>query len=201
MRTGIFGGTFNPPHKGHRTALEAFIKSASLEKVLVIPTYLPPHKSRPDKWADFEERLEMCALAFSDIETECEIVFSDIEKKLFEKTGEKSYTHITLKELLENGEDEVYLFVGTDMFLTLDKWVNSAFILQNAHICVMARGSNEDVEILKFKKELEENFPTRGILLICEDALPASSTEIRGGAFSLVDEKVRSYIINRGLYT
>ncbi len=198
MKTGIFGGTFNPPHKGHRRALEAFIKEAELERVLVIPTYIPPHKNQGDKWAEFDDRMAMCTLAFDGIEG---VVFSDIEKRLFEKNGGKSYTHLTLKELFLEGEEELSLFVGTDMFLTLDTWREAEYILKNAEICVMARGEENDGDILNFKKKLEEQFEVKKITVINDEALAASSTDVRGGAYTLLDSKTRSYIKKRGLYS
>ena len=201
MRTGIFGGTFNPPHLGHKKALEAFIKSAELERVLIIPTYTPPHKTRPEKWAGFDERIEMCSLTFSDMGNECEIVFSDIEKRLFEATGEKSYTHLTLKKLFEDGERDLWMFVGTDMFLTLDSWVESAYILENTSICVMAREVGDEKKILRCKKRLEKIFKTKSIRIINDTPCPVSSTEIRNGGSELLDEKTLSYIKARGLYT
>ncbi len=200
MRVGIFGGTFNPAHNGHRRALEAFIQAAALERVYVIPTYLPPHKEKADKWADFDDRLAMCSLAFSDIDTECELIFSDIEKKLFEKSGEKSYTHLTVRALLEKGEENLFLFVGTDMFLTLHLWKKTEYILENAEIFVMARGDENDGEIEECKKRLETNFKPKKITVIDSEALAASSTEVRSGAFLLISDKVKKYITERGLY-
>ena len=120
MRTGIFGGAFNPVHKGHTNALEAFIRSAGLDRVYIIPTYAPPHKELPSESADFDERLEMCRIAFSELESECELIFSDIEKRLYLETGEKNYTYITVQKLASK-DDTLCLYVGTDMFLILDK--------------------------------------------------------------------------------
>ena len=103
MKTGIFGGAFNPVHKGHTASLFAFIKSAAPQKVLVIPSYISPHKEAPKLTASFEHRCEMCALAFPKNVDGCEVIISDIEKTLFLENGDRSYTYKTVETLLNNG--------------------------------------------------------------------------------------------------
>lgn len=200
MRTGIFGGTFNPPHKGHAAALGCFIRSASLDRVLVIPSYLPPHKALPEKRAEFEDRLEMCKIAFSHLTSLCEVVFSDIERTLFLKTGEKNYTFKTLSELKKDSSDTFCLYVGTDMLFTFSHWKNSEYLFENAELWVMPRGDFRDGEIEEEKKRLCEMYPKARIFSINTEPTPASSTEVRAGSFTLIDEKVREYIVSRGLY-
>ena len=142
MRIGIFGGTFNPPHKGHAEALRCFITSANLDRVLIIPNYLPPHKDVPKDWADFNTRLEMCRIAFEGVLGDFPSEFSDIEKRLFEKNGDKSYTYKTVEALL-NKEGTLCLYVGTDMFLTLDRWKNPEYLFENTEIWAMPRGNSD----------------------------------------------------------
>ena len=84
IRLGVYGGTFSPPHLGHIESAEAFYREMKLDKLLIIPTFIPPHKEAKDD-ASPEDRLEMCKLAFSHIpNTE----ISDMEIK----RGGKSYT-------------------------------------------------------------------------------------------------------------
>ena len=173
MRVGIFGGTFDPPHKGHAEALKRFILSAGLERVFVIPTFMPPHKELPEGCADFEDRLSMCKIAFSCSTSLCDVVFSDIERVLFLESGEKNYTFKTLERLKKDSHDTFCLYVGTDMLLTFKNWKNSEYLLKNAELWVMPR---ED------------------------EPFSASSTIVRAGSFTLVDERVREYIVSRGLY-
>ena len=66
IKVGLFGGSFSPPHVGHRRALEYFIKQEGLSRVFVMPTFIPPHKLRSDT-ATAEDRFRMCRLAFGDI--------------------------------------------------------------------------------------------------------------------------------------
>ena len=76
MRIGIFGGTFNPPHKGHKRMALEMMKAASLNKMLIIPTFTPPHKNATDL-ATGKDRMKMCELLFSE---DCFTV-SDVEMK------------------------------------------------------------------------------------------------------------------------
>ena len=59
MRIGIFGGTFNPPHRGHVTMARAAVEQLSLDKLLVIPAGIPPHKQLPEHTPDNRDRVEM----------------------------------------------------------------------------------------------------------------------------------------------
>ena len=89
MKVGIFGGTFNPIHKGHTEAAYAFLRCAKPDKLFVIPTKIPPHKAIT---ADDDPaiRLEMTARAFSENkEYEGRIEVSDIEIR----SEGKSYTY------------------------------------------------------------------------------------------------------------
>ncbi len=113
IRIGIYGGTFSPPHNGHIAAARAFMEQMWLDFLYVIPAGTPPHKEM-DVPTDAAHRLEMCRLAFSDIEG---VYVSDLEMR---REG-RSYTVDTLRELA--GEDRrLFLLCGTDMMLTLDQW-------------------------------------------------------------------------------
>ena len=63
MKIGIYGGTFNPPHLGHLTAAAAVIATLKLDKLLLIPASIPPHKDLPAGSATAEQRLEMTRMA------------------------------------------------------------------------------------------------------------------------------------------
>ena len=113
IRIGIYGGTFSPPHNGHIAAAKAFMEQMWLDFLYVIPTATPPHKEM-DVPVDAAHRLEMCRLAFADVEG---VYVSDMEMR----RGGRSYTVDTLREL--TGEDRrLFLLCGTDMMLTLDQW-------------------------------------------------------------------------------
>lgn len=168
---GIFGGTFNPPHLGHkRLAFEA-AKAAGLDKIIVIPDAQPPHKDSPFL-ADGIDRLEMCRRTF------CESLFeiSDIELK---REG-KSYTVDTLTELKKLfPDDELFLIIGSDMLLCFDKWRRFEDILSMVTlVCLSRESAITSDELLCFAKE-RLGIDEGGIII--SDSLPfeVSSTEIR----------------------
>ena len=68
MKTGIYGGTFNPPHIGHVKAAATAIASLGLDRLIVLPTGEPPHKQIPEGSPSGEQRLEMVKLAFSGLD-------------------------------------------------------------------------------------------------------------------------------------
>ena len=111
-RIAIFGGTFNPIHNGHLHIAQQFEKQLHVQRLLFIPTFVPPHKQISDL-APAEDRLEMCRLAC--LGTSYEV--SDLEIR----RGGPSYTADTLAELKQNNPGtELYFITGEDMFLTLE---------------------------------------------------------------------------------
>lgn len=132
MAIGIFGGTFNPPHLGHLRLCEAFARQMHLDRVLVIPTFLPPHKAAPDL-ASCADRLSMCRRMFS---ADSRFTVSDIEIE----RGGKSYTAETLEALqkLYPGE-KLYLLIGSDMLQSFDTWHRAQDILRLCTLCAAPR--------------------------------------------------------------
>lgn len=194
MRTGIFGGTFNPPHNGHKKLAREFAGRLSLDLLLIIPDYIPPHKSA-ENLAGEEDRLNMCRLCFDD-----EIMrVSDIE---IARKG-RSYTVNTLEQLKEEyADDELFFLMGSDMLLSFHTWREPERILDYAVICAAER---LDGETEKLKAYVDEYFPHRKDRFIIMDFDPVeiSSTEIRNGKISeseFLPEKVAAYIKERGLY-
>ena len=113
IRVGIYGGTFAPIHNGHVNAAKLFMEQMRLDYLFVIPAAIPPHK-QIDTSDDPMHRLNMCALAFGDMDG---VVVSDMEIK----RGGKSYTVDTLRELSAKGR-RLLLLCGTDMVLSFDSW-------------------------------------------------------------------------------
>ena len=197
-RVGVYGGTFSPPHIAHVRVAKAFSDALSLDKLLIIPAFLPPHK-QVDKNISANTRLEMCRLAFSDIEN-AEV--SDIEIA----RGGKSYTAITL-ESLSSDDVELFLLCGTDMFLTLDSWYSPKKIFELATICYVRR--EEDAEISKQIEakiaDYDSEFSAK-IVPIDTDVIEISSCMVREAlsagkdVSSYLPEKVFEYISCGGLY-
>ena len=197
-RIGIYGGTFSPPHLGHQRAAEAFAAKISPDKLLIMPAFTPPHKEL-DGSADQNDRLNMCRLAFSHIER-AEISTLEIDR------GGKSYTALTLTEL-SAPDRELYFLVGTDMFLTLDRWYSPETIFDLATICYVRRERDDDIEgkIAEKKTEYEEKYGAR-IIPIELDAIEISSSDIRALlndpelARRHLSKPVYDYVIEKGLY-
>ncbi len=181
-RLGLFGGTFAPPHLGHINALRVLLKNVKLDRVLVMPTYMSPHKSR-DAADTPEQRFRMCKSAFSGI--------SGVEVSDFEiKKGGISYTAETL-EHLKTEQNKIFLLCGSDMFLTLDKWYHSREIFEKAAIVCIPRYSGDRAELDKKREEYENNYKAE-IIFAGENPLEMSSTEVREAI--LGGEKLEKYL-------
>ena len=136
MRIGVYGGAFNPPHLGHITAARAVSGLLKLDKLLVIPTGHPPHKTLPPGGPTPEQRLEMTRLAMEQAGLKDRIEVLDLEIR---REG-NSYTADTLARLKEQyPEDELWLLMGADMFLTLQSWRQPERILSLAGIAAFGR--------------------------------------------------------------
>lgn len=191
MKIGVFGGTFNPPHNGHVRLAKAAVDQLKLDKLLVIPSCIPPHKIAA-KLADGQERLEMCRLAFG-----CDPRFEVSPMEL--ERGSRSYTVETLRELKALYPDsELYFIVGSDMLESFDKWYLWQEILSLSVLCAASREEGYSPDLSRFGKLAGR------IKIITLDPLEVSSTQIRNsaGAVSpeLLDPKVAAYIREHGLY-
>ena len=199
MKTGVYGGTFNPIHNGHLHIVEEFRRGLGLDRVLLIPAHVPPHKTAPDL-APAGDRLEMCRLA---AEKTPWLQVSSIE---LEREG-KSYTADTLEELsIRCPQDQLYLLMGEDMFLTLGRWYRPETIFSLASVCTTPR-SLDGLSTLRQKAlEYTERFGARCFLEQIP-YLPVSSTQVRQAAArgedvsTLVPETVAAYIVAHGLYS
>lgn len=198
MRTGIYGGTFSPPHIGHISAARAFAEQMALDELLIIPALLPPHKTI-DYEDHPEKRFRMCELAFGDIG--CATV-SDIELR---REG-KSYTVDTLKALAREGR-ELFLLCGTDMIMTLDQWRAPDEIFSLCTPVYIRRESDfkfdsaiaEKIAIYKKKYGVD-------VANISVSPIELSSSEVRDAVKNgrniekLVTDTVAEYISEEGLY-
>jgi nicotinate-nucleotide adenylyltransferase len=132
VRLGILGGTFNPPHLGHLVcAQEAYIQ-LRLDRVMLIPARIPPHKSVQDE-PGAEHRLELCRLAVSE---DVRFTVSDLE---LARPG-PSYTVDTLEELHSQAPDsELFLILGGDVAAGLPRWREPERVLSLARLAVAKR--------------------------------------------------------------
>ena len=197
-RIGIYGGTFNPPHLGHMLAAAQAVKLLRLDKLLLIPDRVAPHKVLPEGSASPEERMQMLRLAAAGIE-KAEV--SDIELR---REG-TSFTYLTILELKQlYPEAELVLIMGTDMFLSFDKWRETKIITDHAALGVLYRGEKGEKAAIDAKKaEMEANGVK--VELIENEVTAISSTDLRrmlvfGCAEPFLPEGVGAYIREKGLY-
>ena len=115
--TAIFGGTFNPFHIGHYKMLAALNSDSSIDKVLIMPDRIPPHKIC-DYMAEDDTRIEMCRIIAEDF-PKAEVCLIE-----FERRG-RSYSYDTVLELKKRYPEKDFVFVcGGDMLIFFSKWYN-----------------------------------------------------------------------------
>ena len=204
MRIGIYGGAFNPPHLGHITAARAVSGLLKLDKLLVIPTGHPPHKTLPPGGPTPEQRLEMTRLAMEQAGLKDRIEVLDLEIR---REG-NSYTADTLARLKEQyPEDELWLLMGADMFLTLQSWRQPERILSLAGIAAFGRTEADTGELFDLQRDyLYRMYPqARLFTLSIPGVVDVSSTELRdrlakGEGGALLAPAVYGYILRKKLY-
>ena len=204
MKIGIYGGTFNPPHLGHLTAARAVFELLNLDQLLLVPAGMPPHKELPAGSPTPEQRLEMTRLAGEQLGLGDRVRTLDIEVY---RQG-KSFTADTLAQLkTQHPEDELWLLMGTDMFLTLQAWHEPGKILSLAGIAAFGRTEEDTEELFSAQREyLYQTYPqARLFTLTIPGVIDVSSTELReklakGEGASLLAPAVYGYILREGLY-
>jgi nicotinate-nucleotide adenylyltransferase len=188
MRIGILGGTFNPIHIGHLILAEEALFKLKLDKVVFVPTYIPPHKNVEGSVKP-KERLKMVELAMADN--------SSFEVSTFElDSKKKSYSIDTLKSFRDTyGEDaQLFFITGSDLLKDLFSWKNVSEIFKMSKFIVANRPGYP-------VKDVPEEVET-----VVITPIEVSSEDIRKrlkegkSVRYLVPEKVRSYIVKHNLY-
>ena len=204
MKIGVYGGTFNPPHLGHVTAARAVFELLKLDLLLLVPDGQPPHKMLPPGSPTPEQRLEMTRLAGEQLGLGERVRTLDLELK---REG-RSYTAETLRQLHQQyPEDELWLLMGTDMFLTLQAWREPGEILSLAGIAAFGRTEEDTEELFSVQRDyLYRTYPQARIFtLTIPGVVDVSSTELRallarGEGANLLPPAVYGYILREGLY-
>ena len=178
---GVFGGSFNPPHRGHQDLVRSLVDQALVDEIWVVPVYEHPFGK---ELAPFEDRLAMCRIAFAGHGERLRI--SDLERTL----GGQSFTVRTLEELHRlRPLDELVLVVGADARRDFPHWRDFDRVQALARLLVAPRRGERD----------------EGLSPIPAPA-DASSTEVRRRLArgeptdGLLDPAVRSYAIEHALY-
>ncbi len=215
-KIGILGGTFNPIHYGHLAAAQEVCDRLKLDRILFIPSHLPPHKLDEDVPAAMQ-RLEMVRLATADNPS---FQPSDIEIK----RGGRSYTIDTIERLRsDDPAAEFYFIMGIDSFLDIQTWHNWERLLSLCSFVVLSRPGYRFVDLTRIdfmkqaadelsmmdKGELDQASVQSGLFTIYLEQIPLhdiSSTDIRarvkaGSSIKyLLPEQVEIYIIEHNLY-
>ena len=197
MRLGILGGTFNPPHLGHLVcAQEAYLR-LRLERVVLIPARIPPHKPVTDE-PGVEHRVEMCRLAVAG--DEARFAVSGLEA---ERDG-PSYTVDTLEVLHDREpESELFLIVGADVAIGFPTWRQPERVLSLATLAVAERPGTSRSDVERALAQVPGG-DQAGFFDMPE--IEISSTMLRDRVRDseptryLVPDAVRAYIDEHGLY-
>lgn len=189
MKIGIFGGSFNPPHKMHKTIALELIKKGYVDIVIYVPTgdsYI-----KKDLVAAYD-RLEMLKLMIRDCS---KLLVSDYEIK-----NGLRYTYQTLDYFKHTyHHDEIYFVCGSDNLKQLTLWKNYHYILSNYKLLVIKRDKDDIIKII-------EKLGKANIIVTDITSRHISSTDIRKKMISQkeveeIDPHVKAYIKKRKLYS
>ena len=203
MKIGIYGGTFNPPHGGHLAAARAAAAVLGLDKLVFVPAGLPPHKQLPENSATDRQRLEMTTILADQMRRPDLTAVWDTELR---RPG-KSYTSDTLYEAKLLWPDaELWLLMGTDMFLTLQAWHKPDKVMELAGICAFGRTEADTEAVFEpQRKYLHDTFNARVTTVTIPDLVDISSTRLRkaleeGRGREYLPDPVYGYILREKLY-
>ena len=218
-RVGLFGGTFNPIHRGHIQVAKDVLQQYHLAQIYFMPSALPPHKFRGEL-AAAADRFEMARMALAG---ESAFTVSDVEIR---RPG-PSYTVDTLHHFksMKSGELQLFFIVGLDAFLEIHTWKSYCEMFELATFIVMARPLNRSLgirwpeSVVAYARQwLSKDYTLSApgdalihpqkepIYLAQVTPIPISSSHIRemiGQGRSIrewVAPSVADYIENRGLY-
>jgi len=191
MKVGIFGGTFNPPHNTHIRIAEQAKAQLSLDKLIVMPCGVPPHKKCE---VSSDARLALTKKAFGGI--------AEVSDYEINKRG-KSYTVETLRHFVSAYPTaEFYLVMGGDSFRNFGSWYCPQEI---AALATLAVAERSDCSLEAAKQDVLQRFNAKTTFLdVTPDAV--SSTEIRLryqfglDNADLVPAAVDAYVLQHGLY-
>lgn len=179
MKLGIYVGSFNPVHEGHIKVVNYLLENNYIDKVIILAT--PNYWDKKDL-TELKHRVNM--LRFYENEN---IIIDDIHNK-------EPYTYQVLRLLKEHyPQDELYLIIGADNIINLDKWKNIKEILNNKIIVVNRNNINIEEYLNKFPKE-------QFIIIPSFPYINISSTQIRNGDYKYLKKEVKDYITEHNLY-
>jgi nicotinate-nucleotide adenylyltransferase len=212
MRLGLFGGTFNPIHIGHLRAAEEIREKIGLDRVVFIPSAIPPHKNIPLP-ITASDRLEMVRRAVADNP------FFEVSEVEIQRQG-PSYTVETLQYFREKRgpQTELFFIIGMDAFLEINTWKSYGELFELSHFVVLARPGSPHALGEFLAGHISSGYQhdpvkkrychqeLRTVYFRDVTSLDISSTGIRGlvnrgsSIRYLVPKTVAEYIISKGKY-
>jgi nicotinate-nucleotide adenylyltransferase len=196
VRIGILGGTFNPPHLGHLVCGQEAYLQLGLDRVMLIPARIPPHKAVEDEPGP-HHRLELCRVA---VEGDDRFEVSELE---LSREG-PSYTVDTLEELHERSPDsELFLILGGDIAAGLPEWRAPDRVLSLATVAIAMRPGTERSAIERALQAVAGGERARMFEM---PEIGVSSTMVRDRVGQgqpikyLVPDGVAAYVDAHGLY-
>lgn len=192
MRTGIFGGTFNPVHCGHLICARFILEQCFLDRIIFIPSKRPVHK-HIEEGVSPEERYRMIECA---IEGEQDFFASRIEID----RATDSYTIFTVNEMKAMyPDDDFFLLVGADSYNELQTWREYTTLLRMVTLVVMRRPGDELANSHISLKEASVIFAENPRIDISSSMI--RERVVRGLSIrNMVPPAVEEYICAKGLY-
>ena len=186
MNICVFPGTFNPIHLAHLRMAQIAVQKFGFDKVIFIPSYIPPHKEIDTNLA--KHRYNMVKMA---VERNLRFGISDVEYK----SEGKSYTLITVKKIreqygIEDGESLNFI-IGTDAFKNIKSWYKTEELKGLVHFIVFPRGEDS---------LNPEDFAGYSYELVDCRKMDISSTDLREKHTGETVKEVEEYIAKNGLY-
>jgi nicotinate-nucleotide adenylyltransferase len=199
-RLAIMGGTFDPIHMGHLRMAHAVQQQLAFDRVVFLPSYIPPHKQTRSDFASWEDRLAMVQLA---VQKYADFVVSSLE---FDRGG-VSYTYDTVNFMQELWPDAaIYLIIGEDSLTQLFTWYRVQDLLRLVYFVAAERPGYEGEEGVARLTKAYGSWTAEKIIHAEVPETAISSTEIRKRLREdkpirgMVPMAVEQYIYERGLY-
>lgn len=161
-KTLVFGGAFDPPHKEHVAVCKAAVEALDADRLVIVPTYSPPHKNAG--FLNFEDRCNLIKLAFEGVDLKIDTIEQD--------RGSENYSYKVLPLLKEKYGDIFYL-VGGDSIAHFDTWRRPEEIVNVCPIAVASRDGYGDIR--SKVKELTQKYGGEFIVLDCQGQDVSSS--------------------------
>ncbi|MBD3413256.1 MAG: nicotinate-nucleotide adenylyltransferase [Candidatus Aminicenantes bacterium] len=212
-KIGLLGGTFNPVHYGHLKAAQQVIERFHLHKILFVPSYDPPHKTKKHIISP-AHRYHMVKLAVSD--------YPSFEPSRIEiDAKEKSYSIVTLQKIKKsNPESRIFFILGVDAFLEIETWKDYKDLLESCSFIVISRpgydlkdakeiiGGKFQTKMLEVSSDVgEQSLEQAEFFLLHMKSLDLASSDIRERSHKgksihgMVPKEVENYIKENRLYS